>query len=154
MPLGTCYQGPKDFLKSSRPTILTTDLDASVREYIDCAGFKLVQRIAHTAALLERDGVLVQLLRRYVQYEKNIYAAAGPSKQPAQRIAVESIFNLYNSLAKHLIHKLSGPPLLSLLGTWEFSMTDSQNNTLFFVQYAVNGVFTWAPQSSAGITAK
>jgi hypothetical protein len=136
--------GPKDFLKTGRPTLLTTDLDASVREYVDCAGFKLVQHVPHTAALVERDGVRVQLLRRYVQYEKNIAGEIPPKKQPTHRIAVEDIFCFYNNLCQHIRHTLSGPPYLSSLGMWEFSMTDSQSNKLFFVQPAACDVFSWA----------
>lgn len=144
MPLSNLYQGPKDFLKTARPTVLTADLDASVREYVDCIGFKLVQHIPHTAALLERDGTRVQLLRRYAQYEKNITTMPEPAKQPTHRIAVNGIFNLHHSLAQRLRHALSGPPRLTLMGTWEFSLVDSQNNQLFFVQAAVKDVFSLA----------
>jgi hypothetical protein len=147
MPLSAMYKGPKDFLCSGRPTLLTTDLDASVCEYVDCLGFKVVQHIPHTAALLKRDGIRVQLLRRYMQYEKNINTNPEPAKQPTHRIAVDGIFNLYNSLAQHLRHTLSGPPLLSLMGTWEFTLTDSQNNKLFFVQAAAKDVFSLAPSA-------
>ena len=148
MPRSTMYQGPKDFLSTGRPTLLTTDLDASVREYVDCAGFKRVTHIPHTAALLERDGIRLQLLRRYAQYEKNINISAEPAKQPTHRIAVSGIFSLYNSLVGPMRRTLSGPPHLSLIGMWEFAMTDSQNNKLFFVQPAVNDVFSLSTQAT------
>ena len=143
-PFSTQYHSPNDFLKSARPTVLTTDLEASVCEYQDCLGFKLVRHIPHTAALLVRDGVRVQLLRRYAQYEKHVGTSPVPHRQPTHRIAVENIFDLYHSLAQKLRPAVSGPPRLTLLGTWEFTFTDHQQNQLFFVQAVVNGVFSLA----------
>jgi len=128
---------PTDFLLTRRPTLYSHNLNASIHEYVDVAGFTIVQHIPHLAALVQLGSLRLQLLRRYPQYEVSTNSICNRAPASTSRAAVDNIFELHRVLLVKAHHMLSDSPMLNSLGQWQLDITDQQGNRLFLLEHSV-----------------